>query len=245
MPARMSGELIERAAQPARSGHDRPVRVAQHDARAHGDQLVDEEHPRLEHLLEHQDHAVALRRGDDRDRHQVGREGRPRLVLELRHMAAEIVAGSSASARRARRDRRRRSRRRRRAARSPSGSSADARRRRARCAAASASPRQARSASRPRYDPARSNSWRRRAWPARARPSCWCRCPRCRAPSATRKCARSCTCGSEAALRRSVVPSAATAAISAFSVAVTLGSSRKTSAPLRRFAAEFAAGRWR
>ena len=51
------------------------------------------------------------------------------------------------------------------------------------------------------------------------------------APSATRKCARSCTCGSDAALRRIVVPSAATAATSAFSVAVTLGSSRKTSAP--------------
>src|SRR6476469_4412721 len=52
------------------------------------------------------------------------------------------------------------------------------------------------------------------------------------APSATRKCARSCTCGSEAALRRKVVPWAATAATSAFSVAVTLGSSRNTSAPL-------------
>src|SRR5436305_1076053 len=52
------------------------------------------------------------------------------------------------------------------------------------------------------------------------------------APSATRKCARSWTCGSEAALRRYVVPWAATAATSAFSVAVTLGSSRNTSAPL-------------
>ena len=45
----------------------------------------------LEHLLEHQDHAVALGRGDDGDRHQVGGKGRPGLVLELRHMAAEIV----------------------------------------------------------------------------------------------------------------------------------------------------------
>src|SRR5947208_3247038 len=51
------------------------------------------------------------------------------------------------------------------------------------------------------------------------------------APSATRKLARSCSCGSEAALRRYVVPWALTAATSAFSVAVTLGSSRKTSAP--------------
>ena len=32
-----------------------------------------------------------MRGGDDRDRHQVGREGRPRLVLQLRHVAAEIV----------------------------------------------------------------------------------------------------------------------------------------------------------
>ncbi len=62
--------------------------------------------------------------------------------------------------------------------------------------------------------------------------------PSMRAPSATRKCARSCTCGSEAALRKSVVPCAATAAISAFSVAVTLGSSRKTSAPFSRVGAE-------
>ena len=44
---------------------------------------------------------------------------------------------------------------------------------------------------------------------------------------------RSCTCGSLAALRRIVVPDAATAAISAFSVPVTLGSSRNTSAPRR------------
>ena len=46
----------------------------------------------------------------------------------------------------------------------------------------------------------------------------------------------SCTCGSAAALRRIVVPFAATAAISAFSVPVTLGSSRKMSAPTRCFA---------
>src|SRR6266550_4106404 len=56
--------------------------------------------------------------------------------------------------------------------------------------------------------------------------------PSMAAPSATRKRARSCTCGSEAALRSTVVPLARTAAISAFSVPVTLGSSRKMSAPL-------------
>src|SRR5581483_8666877 len=35
--------------------------------------------------------ALALTGSDDRDRHQIGREGRPRLVLELRHVAAEII----------------------------------------------------------------------------------------------------------------------------------------------------------
>ncbi len=63
--------------------------------------------------------------------------------------------------------------------------------------------------------------------------------PSIRAPSATRKCARSCTCGSEAALRRSWCRRRPPRRISAFSVAVTLGSSRKTSAPVRRAGAEF------
>src|SRR5512132_2819407 len=56
------------------------------------------------------------------------------------------------------------------------------------------------------------------------------------APIAVRQRARSCTCGSAAALRRMVRPCAATAAIRAFSVPVTLGSSRKMSAPLSAFA---------
>ena len=42
------------------------------------------------------------------------------------------------------------------------------------------------------------------------------------------------TCGSQAALRSRVFPRASTAAMTAFSVAVTLASSRKTSAPLKR-----------
>src|SRR5205809_1144391 len=53
------------------------------------------------------------------------------------------------------------------------------------------------------------------------------------APSAARKWHRSCTCGSHAAFRSTVGPPAATAAINAFSVAVTLGSSRKMSVPAR------------
>src|SRR5437763_1945431 len=59
------------------------------------------------------------------------------------------------------------------------------------------------------------------------------------APIATRNLARSCTCGSLAALRNTVVPAAATAAMRAFSVAVTLGSSRKMSAPRSVFASSW------
>ena len=53
------------------------------------------------------------------------------------------------------------------------------------------------------------------------------------APSETRKRQRSWTCGSHAALPITVSPSARTAAMTAFSVAITLGSSRKTCLPRR------------
>ena len=56
--------------------------------------------------------------------------------------------------------------------------------------------------------------------------------PSMRAPSSTRNRARSCTCGSPAAFITTVRPGAVTAAIRAFSVAVTEASSRKMSAPL-------------
>ena len=67
------------------------MRIAEHDARAHADQLVDEEQARLEHLLVNEHEPLALRRGDERDRHRVGRERRPRLILELRHVSAEVA----------------------------------------------------------------------------------------------------------------------------------------------------------
>src|SRR3954447_12810281 len=51
------------------------------------------------------------------------------------------------------------------------------------------------------------------------------------APSDTRKRHKSCTCGSQAALPITVSPGEVTAAITAFSVAMTLASSRKTCAP--------------
>ena len=44
-------------AQSCRTGDDDPMRIAQHDSRAHRDELVDEEHAAFEHLLEEQDHA--------------------------------------------------------------------------------------------------------------------------------------------------------------------------------------------
>src|SRR5688500_19814578 len=39
--------------------------------------------------LVEENQSVALRRGDDCDGHDVGRERRPRLVLELRHVRSE------------------------------------------------------------------------------------------------------------------------------------------------------------
>src|SRR4051812_43964136 len=47
---RLDGAALERTG----AGDDGPVRIAEHDAGAHADQLVHEEKPRLEHLLEHQ-----------------------------------------------------------------------------------------------------------------------------------------------------------------------------------------------
>ena len=86
------GRLHAAAVQLRRPDDDGAVRVAQHDARAHADQLVHEEQPRLEHLLVDDDHALALRRRDERDGHRIRRERGPRLILELRHRAAEVAA---------------------------------------------------------------------------------------------------------------------------------------------------------
>src|SRR5688572_12825524 len=68
------------------------MRIAQHDASAHADQLVDEEETRLEHLLVDDDDPFALRRRDEGDGHRIRGEGGPRLILELWHRAAEIAA---------------------------------------------------------------------------------------------------------------------------------------------------------
>src|SRR5437879_4842574 len=70
-------------------GDHRPVRIAQHNACAHADQLVHEEESRLEQLLEDQQDPFALRRDHDRDRHEVGGKGGPRAVLQLRDVPAQ------------------------------------------------------------------------------------------------------------------------------------------------------------
>ena len=67
------------------------MRIAEDDPRSHRDELVDEEQTVLEHLLEDQDRSPRLCGDGERDRRQVGGERRPRAVLELRNLSAEIV----------------------------------------------------------------------------------------------------------------------------------------------------------
>src|SRR5437867_3970605 len=84
------GGLEECAMQPCGAMDQRTVRVAENNARTHSGQLVDEEHSRLKHFFVHQYEPLALGRGDNRDGHRIGRERRPRLILELRDVAAHI-----------------------------------------------------------------------------------------------------------------------------------------------------------
>jgi hypothetical protein len=79
------------AVQPARPDDDRAVRIADRYLRSHRDQLVHEEQPVLEHLLEDQHRALGLRRERDRDAREVGRERGPRAVLDL-HLVVACVA---------------------------------------------------------------------------------------------------------------------------------------------------------
>ena len=65
--------------------------VAENDSRAHADELIGEEQAVLEHLLEHQHRPVGLCRDGESDRGEVGGKSRPRSVLDLRHVAPEIV----------------------------------------------------------------------------------------------------------------------------------------------------------
>ena len=60
--------------------HRRPVRIAQNDLSAHVDQLIHEKQATLEHLLVNQHRPFGLRRNDQKDRQQVGRQPGPGSV---------------------------------------------------------------------------------------------------------------------------------------------------------------------
>src|SRR6266508_2697918 len=77
--------------EPGRPVHHGPVGVADDDAGAHPHQLVHEEQPVLEHLLEDQHRAPGLRGHRDRDRGEVGRECRPGSVVDLGDGRAQVV----------------------------------------------------------------------------------------------------------------------------------------------------------
>ena len=215
-----------------RAGDDRAVRVAEDDPRAHADELVDEEEPALEHLLEDQHRAVRLR-GGRRPRSRSGRPGRPATGRPRSSGSGRRGRPGSTSswpggtrtlvsptstwtpsrsnagrietrspARRPRSSGRRRST----AARPMKLADLDVLGRDPPLAAAE--PLDALDAEHVRLDPLDAAR--------RARP---------------RKRQRSWTCGSQAALPITVSPCASTAAMTAFSVAITLASSRKMRLP--------------
>src|SRR5689334_21099930 len=65
------------------ANHNRPVRVAEHDARPHADEPVHEEEAVLEHLLKDEHCAFRLGGGHQGDADEVGREGGPDAVVYL------------------------------------------------------------------------------------------------------------------------------------------------------------------
>src|SRR5262245_54341745 len=79
------------AVQARRPRDDRAVRVAEDDPRPHVHELVHEEQPALEHLLEDQDDAPGLGRHRQGDRCEVGGKQGPWPVLDLRDLPTEIV----------------------------------------------------------------------------------------------------------------------------------------------------------
>ena len=169
---------------------------------------------------------------DERDRGQVGGERGPGAVLDLRDLAAEVVLDDELLAGRDADGRLARPRPARRAGRTRAGS---------RAGRAGSTPSIVRSppvtAARPMKLPTSMCSGaiapvaaaRARSTPSMR--STFDSIPSIRAPSETRKRQRSWTCGSQAALPITVSPSASTAAMTAFSVAITLASSRKIGLP--------------
>ena len=67
------------------------MRITQDNPGPHRNQLVDEEQAAFEHLLEHQNNALALCRRHDGNRHRIGRERRPGLILDLGNVTAEVL----------------------------------------------------------------------------------------------------------------------------------------------------------
>ena len=200
------------------------------------DELVDEEQPVLEHLLEDEDRPLRLRRDRERDRRQVGGKRRPRAVLDLRDLAAEVVLRSElltgrnvharpvdldahAEPREVRQDRDR----------GPPASASSIQRSPPVTAASPMKLATSMCSGAIRYSPPPSRSTPRMRSTFDSMPSIC-------APSETRNRQRSWTCGSHAALPITVSPSASTAAMTAFSVPITLASSRKTCLPASRSA---------
>ncbi len=90
----MSGLVHLLTGKAAGSHDDGPVGIAENDLRAHGDQFVHEEKPALVHLFVDDNRALGLGSRHQCDAHEVGREGRPRCIVDLGHRAAEVCTNT-------------------------------------------------------------------------------------------------------------------------------------------------------
>ncbi len=66
------------------------MRIAQQQSGAERHELVHEEQAGLEHLLEHENHAVALCGDHHRNGGQIGGKRGPRSVLDLRNVPTQV-----------------------------------------------------------------------------------------------------------------------------------------------------------
>ena len=85
-----AGDLC--AGEPIAADDDRPMRIAKNDPRPHRNQFVRKEKARLEHFLEDHHRPFGLRPHDHHDREQVGREERPRAVVDFRNGGTDVIA---------------------------------------------------------------------------------------------------------------------------------------------------------
>src|SRR5262245_9657946 len=86
--------------EPRRACHHRAMRIAEDDPRPPRDELVDEEQPALEHLLEDEHRPARLCRRSDGDRGEVGGKRRPDPALDLRDLPTQVVLDMEILARR-------------------------------------------------------------------------------------------------------------------------------------------------